>query len=1155
MSRFLLIALLLLPAYAQASTWPNEPAGSTVITDCAFNPGSICPEWFNVYNTYATANFANAPASPSSVMDNYLAVGAIEGSGQWGVILDYPTELFVGAWWSTNSDFVGMCNNTNKMLFVRNNDGFYGDNNFLQWNGPPGVNNKTILWSMQAEYDNCHKVGWNGGCWINPPETRDGTGGFLPNVGSGQVATGSGWHRIEFYLKSSTTNVSKNGIIRWWVDGGLVGDYPGVNLTPGGFREFQINSTWDGSSCLQARDKTKRWDHYYDHIKISAPNCGASCGGGPTPDTIPPSQVTGVTASNITGTTTQLNWTAATDNVAVTGYQVERCAGAGCTNYANQQTASIPSLGLTGLTPGTPYQVRIKAFDSAGNVSTSYSATATWTTTATVSLPAISLLDADATGAAVAWTGSPGSIRVQTDTLNVIEPMTAFPATTSSITKVQSRSVAGSGSSISLAYTSNNAAGNLLALRYAGGPGSVTLTSCSDTQGNTWTAIPNATGGTGGHQAMRYAANSRAGANAVTCTLSGAATFSVLDLFEYSGVHTTAPLSQSKLTAQTNPGTGSNAVSSGSVTTAYDGELVLGATLQVGEQVFSAYDQFSSTQGSNGWYYYGSDGVAFTWNGSYWSGASYPSGIWTDGSIPSSSLNTVRRWVAPSDGNIRITGYATFAEACGGDGTTVYIKKNGTTLYSAALSPIEGDTKSFDVSSTAVATDQFEFITDKNSNASCDNTIFRPIITLGTASGSGGTTTSVGTGFTLQHATYSDSPIESKIQTTAGSVAATFTGGNATNDYITSIATFRPATVGNARYSRVWPVGTTFVCMYARNASGNENTVSPGYLCDSITIATTDTTVPVRSNPLPGGTLAAGTTSATISIATDEVSTCKYGTSAGVAYSSIASTFTVSSSGLFHSATVSSLSDGTTYTFYVRCQDAFGNPNTTDTTLSFSVAAVATDTTPPSQVTGLSCQALNASQIACTWSAATDNVAVTGYELYADRELSGSVLVGTSATTNLTLSGLAASSFYVLKVRAQDAVGNLGTFSSALSVLTPFADVSAPSDLSGLTVTPVDFQALDITWTAGTDNVGVTGTTIEMCEGSACTLFALRSTVRTGTTLRVSGLNPITTYRFRGKHADAAGNVSLNYSSTVSGVTAAVPSATVTAMCRCKHRR
>lgn len=1143
--RLLIVLIVGLPAVADAQ-FANRPSGLSTIYDCPYT-GTMCPysrasndRFENVYSTQAFDNFGNAPLSPPSVMKSFVAAGAATntGNGQWINHLPNVRQLFFATWWNTNAAFAGWPNNTNKMLFARNPA---IDNNFLVWQGPQG-SCKTLKWYNQAQYANNHLPNTFG---MNYP--IDGTGWFEPNQGnSGTVCAGAGWKKIEVYLSVSTTTTSRDGVIKWWLDGVLIGHHTGVNLTPNGITEFQVNHTWDGGD----RGSTTEWAHYWDQMLIAASSGGG--GGGGTTDTTPPSQVTGVTCGSITASGATCSWSPASDNIGVSGYQFETCTGSGCTNFGNTQSVGSTSITLTGLSPSTTYNARVKAVDAAGNVSTSYSTTATWTTLSASNLPTISFLDADSTGAYVAWTGSPGSIRVTTDTLNLIEPMTAFPVTTSSITKVQSRSVGGSGSSISLAYTSNNAAGNLLILRYAGGPSNVTISNCTDTRGNTWTDIPNATGGTGGHQAMRYAANSIAGANTVTCTLSGSATFSVLDIFEYSGAHTTAPLSQSKVTSQTNPGTGANAVSSGNVTTAYDGELVVGATLQVGETVYNASTQFSGTQGPI-WYYKDSSGTNLTYNGSYWQGSGYL-GIWQGGGHPGNPLDAMLRWVAPADGAARITGTSSNVSGCGTNGTVFTIKKNGATIYGPETIPQTGSYP-YDVSTTVVATDTIDFLLDNNGNDACDSTNLDPTITLGTASGSGGTTTSAGTGYTIQHATYSDSPIETKIQTTAGSVAATFTGGDASNDYVTSIATFRPGTVGNPRYSRVWASGTTFVCMYARDSSGNENTDPSAYRCDPVTTTTTDITPPVRSNPLPTGTLAAGTTSTTISIATDEAATCKYGTSAGVAYGSIASSFTDSQSGLFHSATVSSLSNGNTYTYYVRCQDLFNNANTNDTTLTFSVAAVATDTTAPSQVTGLVCQALNATQISCTWNAATDNVAVTGYEVFADRESAGSVLTGTSTTTSVTLSNLTGASFYVIKVRAKDSVGNLGTFSDSVSVLTPAGDTTRPSDLTGLTVTPVDFQALDVSWTAGTDNVGIAATQIEMCQGANCTLFALQGTIVSGTTLRVSGLSPITTYRFRGKHADAAGNVSANYSPIVNGTTDAVPTATVTAICRCKHHR
>src|SRR5438128_1904814 len=52
------------------------------------------------------------------------------------------------------------------------------------------------------------------------------------------------------------------------------------------------------------------------------------------PDTTPPTAPSGLTATTVSTTQINLAWTASTDNVGVTGYLVERCQGAGCTNLA-----------------------------------------------------------------------------------------------------------------------------------------------------------------------------------------------------------------------------------------------------------------------------------------------------------------------------------------------------------------------------------------------------------------------------------------------------------------------------------------------------------------------------------------------------------------------------------------------------------------------------------------------------------------------------------------------------------------------------------------------------------------------------------------------------------------------------------------------------
>jgi Concanavalin A-like lectin/glucanases superfamily/Abnormal spindle-like microcephaly-assoc'd, ASPM-SPD-2-Hydin/Fibronectin type III domain len=83
-----------------------------------------------------------------------------------------------------------------------------------------------------------------------------------------------------------------------------------------------------------------------------------------------------VSSSQIT-----LTWPAATDNVGVTGYLVDRCAGAGCSTFVQVGTPATASFNDTGLSASTSYSYRVRATDAAANLSP-YSVTASATTPA-----------------------------------------------------------------------------------------------------------------------------------------------------------------------------------------------------------------------------------------------------------------------------------------------------------------------------------------------------------------------------------------------------------------------------------------------------------------------------------------------------------------------------------------------------------------------------------------------------------------------------------------------------------------------------------------------------------------------------------------------------------------------------------------------------
>jgi hypothetical protein len=95
------------------------------------------------------------------------------------------------------------------------------------------------------------------------------------------------------------------------------------------------------------------------------------------PDTTKPSTPANLTSSGVTQTSLNLNWTASTDDKAVTGYEIYRNGTKLATN------ATTNSYTNTGLTAGTTYSYYVVAYDAAGNKSTPSNTIQVTTTQAT----------------------------------------------------------------------------------------------------------------------------------------------------------------------------------------------------------------------------------------------------------------------------------------------------------------------------------------------------------------------------------------------------------------------------------------------------------------------------------------------------------------------------------------------------------------------------------------------------------------------------------------------------------------------------------------------------------------------------------------------------------------------------------------------------
>ena len=238
-----------------------------------------------------------------------------------------------------------------------------------------------------------------------------------------------------------------------------------------------------------------------------------------------------------------------------------------------------------------------------------------------------------------------------------------------------------------------------------------------------------------------------------------------------------------------------------------------------------------------------------------------------------------------------------------------------------------------------------------------------------------------------------------------------------------------------------------------------------------------------------------------------------------------------STGGVTETTTVDNLPNGTYY-FVVTAYDIYGNESGNSNEIQKTTTGG--DTQVPTVPTGLSAQAISSSQINLSWTASTDNVGVTGYIIYRclGSNCTPTTQIATSTTNSYSNTGLSASTTYTYRVSAYDAAGNVSSPSNSTSATTSSGgggDTQTPTVSTGLSAQAISSSQINLSWTASTDNVGVTGYSIYR-DGALIDTSATNSYSNTG-------LSASTTYTYTVSAYDAAGNVS-SQSSSASATTA-----------------
>jgi glucose/arabinose dehydrogenase/predicted phage tail protein len=812
------------------------------------------------------------------------------------------------------------------------------------------------------------------------------------------------------------------------------------------------------------------------------------------PDTAGPTVPGNVSAQVVGSNQIDLAWDASTDDVRVENYQVERCQGAACTGFSLVSTLSGPSFSDPVLTAGTTYRYRVRAVDPSGNVS-AYSAIVAATTAGTAPPP--SLVAAygfnEGSGSAVAdasGNGNTGTVSGATWTTQGRFGRALNFDGSASLVVIPGSSSLNSASGLTLEAWVNPATSQ-------GGWRTIVQREVDAYFLNASTSagpLRPGGGGTinGGVSVVTGPGAIPAGSwTHVALTHDGA----VLTLY-VNGASVASQAAAGTLQTNTNP-------------------LRIGGNVPYGEFFQGTIDEVRVYNRALSAAEIQADMMMGVGGGSA-ADTTPPTAPATLTAATVSSTRVDVSWSAATD-NVGVTAYR--VERCTGSGCTSFTE----VATPATLTFSDGGR-------TAATTYLYRV---RAVDAAGNLGPYSPVATATTPAAPD--TTAPTAPATLTATAVSATRIDLSWSAATDNVGVTgyrvqrCTGVTCTN--FTQIAT--PATTTFSDSGRA-PSTTYRYRVRAVDAAGNLGSYSP------ITPVTTpaDTTPPTAPATLTATVISSTRIDLTWSAASDNVAVtgyrverCSGSTCTNFAQIATRTPLNFANTGL---------APGTTYRYRVRAADAAGNLGL----YSPIATATTTDPTPPSAPATLNATAVSAVQIDLSWTPAADNVGVTGYRVERCTGSGCTTFAEISAPTTTAFSDGArtASTTYRYRVRAADAAGNLGAYSPIATATTPaVADLTPPTAPAALTATPVAATRIDLSWSAATDNVGLSGYSLERCAGSGCTTFAQ---IATPTTLTFSDSGPVasTTYRYRVRAMDTSGNLG-PYSPIATATTPSGPAA------------
>jgi hypothetical protein len=235
--------------------WPNEPDGFDRLTDQPWQ--ALESEGWGHNRGASIVTDVTAPTGDSTVLEFFFPEGFEGGSApgiEW-INSGGADAVFFGFWMKVDPDWTGHPTGSQKIAFIRNAG---------PWDTDPDANDNLFLLMDPVDGGSAADgpfqlaVANNGGGHSQLPDP------IFPNAGTAEDAelVPGQWHKVE-WLADRT-----NGVMRWWLDGTLIGDYPGVVFDgTAGFGELTLTPVWGGRQSNKPQDEFWRFDHAYVSVR------------------------------------------------------------------------------------------------------------------------------------------------------------------------------------------------------------------------------------------------------------------------------------------------------------------------------------------------------------------------------------------------------------------------------------------------------------------------------------------------------------------------------------------------------------------------------------------------------------------------------------------------------------------------------------------------------------------------------------------------------------------------------------------------------------------------------------------------------------------------------------------------------------------------